>query len=186
MLRRFLIAAGLVPMAACLWQCDTAKPKGPSPYAVTVRIAFTPMARAAMDRTKDDIDVNGYYYGDPTPQALAKADALHRLVLLDESASWPGNITHVTLTGNIDTSQLSNIRGEPQLLVTAYSVTDIKAQDELIHCKTWIGTVKNAQARPPLIACELETGDTEDADALIAADAGSSDSSSSSSSSSSE
>ncbi len=180
MLRRLLTAACLVPLATCLWQCDMGgKPKPPSPYAATVRLVYTPMARAAMLRSKDTLVVNGYYYGNPTPQALKDADDLHRLALLDERDAWPGDVTQVTLTGNIDTSRLSGIRGEPQLLVAAYSVTNINAQDELIHCKTWIGTVKNAQARSPLIACELETGDKESADDLVAADAASSDGSSS-------
>ncbi len=169
---KILKAAGLTALAIGLCQCDglKPKPKAPSPYAMTVRLVYTPMARAAMIRNADTIVVNAYYYGNPTPQALAKADGLHRLALSDEHYGWTVGANRVAVAGNVDTSLLPEIRGEPQLLLLAYSLTSGAAQDELVHCKSWIGTVKEAQAHPPLVACELETGDKDSADDIVAAD----------------
>jgi hypothetical protein len=172
MLRRILTAVCLAPLAAGLWQCNQAKPKpaGPSPYAATVVLKFTPMAQAALVKNKDTLVVNAYYYGDPTPQAAARADRLGRLELADEYDGWANNARRVPVAGHIDTALLPQIRGEPQLLVDVYSVTTIGAQDDLLHCKTWIGTVKMAQARSPVIGCELENGDKDSADDLVPAD----------------
>ncbi len=172
MRRKILKAACLLPLTVGLCQCDSLKPKpkGPSPYAMTTRITYTPMARAAMIAHNDTLVLNAYYYGDPTPQAMAKADELHRLSLSDERYGWDVNTKAIKVDGNVDTTLLSDIRGEPQLLVHAYSVQADATQDELIHCKTWIGTVKEAQTRSPLIACELENGDKDSADDIVEAD----------------
>lgn len=172
MFRGRLAAACLVPLAVGLWQCDLAKPKpkAPSPYASTVRMAFTPMAQAAMAREKDSFAVIAYYYGDPIPRARKKADTLGRLDLGEERYGWTSNARRVHLDGNLDRSLLPQIRGDVQMLINAYSVTPIGGSDDLIHCKTWIGTVKMAQAQSPLIACELENGDKDSADDLVAAD----------------
>lgn len=180
MLPKILKLACLAPLAVGLCQCDGVKPKAkaPSPYATSVRIAYTPMAHAAMVREKDTLVLNAYYYGEPTPQGLAKADAVQRLGLSDERYGWTIDAHLVHVDGNVDTSLLPYIRGEPQLLVHAYSVKPDATQDELIHCKTWIGTVKESQARPPLIACELENGDKDSADDMFEADEASSSASS--------
>lgn len=180
MLNTILKVACLAPLAIGLCQCDgvTPKAKAPSPYATSVRIAYTPMAHAAMVQAKDSIVVNAYYYGDPTPRAASRADELHRLALSDERYGWTKDAHLVQIDGRVDTSLLSEIRGEPQLMVHAYSVRSDAVQDELLHCKTWIGTVKESQARPPLIACELENGDKDSADDLFEADEESSSASS--------
>lgn len=172
MIGKILKAACLLPLTVGLCQCDSLKPKPKalSPYALKVRLAYTPMARAAMLDHKDTIVVNAYYYGDPTPQAAAKADTLHRLALSDEKYGWSVDTRLVKVDGNVDTALLPEIRGEPQLLASAYSITTDAARDELVACKTWIGTVKEAQSRAPLIACELETGDKDSADDIVAAD----------------
>jgi len=171
MFRKILKAVCLAPPALLLCQCDAMKPKpkAPSPYAYTVLLKFTPMAEAAMNRTKDTIDVDAYYYGDPTPAAASRADKLGRLVLGDETVGWSGNTRRVHLEGTIDASLLKDIRGEPQVLISVMSRTNPDAaQDQLIHCKTWIGTVKMARERSPVIGCELDAGDKESADDLTA------------------
>jgi hypothetical protein len=170
MLRRLFAGACLVPLALGLWQCDALRPKAASPYASTIRTAFTPMALADMARNKDNFAVIAYYYGDPTPQHREKLDEVGRLILGEERHGWTTNARRVPLDGDVDTSLLPQIRGQVQMLVTAYSVTPIGASDDLIHCKSWIGTVKMAQARPPLIACELENNDKDSADDIVAAD----------------
>jgi hypothetical protein len=176
MYRRFLAAACLLPLAAGLWQCDALKPKpkGPSPYAATLLLKFTPMAEAALAREKDTLVVYAYYYGDPTPQGAAKADKLGRLVLSDELDGWAADARRVPLKGNLDTSLLPLTRGEPQVMITAYSITPLGGQDDLLHCKTWVGTVKMAQAQPPVIGCELNNGDKDSADDLVSSASGSS------------
>jgi hypothetical protein len=181
MLRNRLKLAALAPLSLLLWQCHAAeKPKAtaPSPYAVSVRLAYTPMALAALIREKDTVGVDAYYYGDPKPEAQSKADKLGRLALADELHGWSPDTRRVPFGGNIDTSLLPDLRDEPQLLVSADSIGSDGGSDQLIACKTWIGTVKNAQAKPPLIACELDTGDKDSADAIIAADEASSSESS--------
>jgi len=170
MLRKILKAVCLVPPALMLWQCDAFKPKTPSPYASTVQLRFTPMAAAAMARAGDGFVVLAYYYGDPTPQARAKADKVGRLMLGEDRAGWSGNTRRVPLAGKVDTSLLPQIRGETQMLVNVYSVTKEGAADDLIVCTSWIGTVKMAQARSPVVGCELETGDSGDAHDLVDSD----------------
>ena len=172
MLHRIFKLACLAPLPLLLSQCqvEKPKPKAPTPYAASARLAYTPMALAAMIRTKDTIAVDAYYYGDPTPQALPKADRLGRLALSDERYGWTNDVRRVQFEGNVDTSLLPQIRGEPQLFVDAESLGADGGSDDLIHCKTWIGTVKMAQAKPPLIACELDTGDKDSADDIVAAD----------------
>ncbi len=167
MLRQILKAACLAPLALLLCQCDALKPKAPSPYAADVTLKFTPMAAAALAQAKDNIVVLAYFYGDPKPEAKAKADNLGRLVLGSERSGWSNNTRLVHLSGKIDASLLPSIRGEPQLLVSVYSVMPDGSSDDLIACKTWIGTVKGAQARSPVIGCELETGDKDSADDLV-------------------
>ena len=167
-----------LPLLLCQCQAEKPKPKGPTPYAATIRIAYTPMALAAMIRNQNTLAVDAYYYGYPTPQALPKADKLGRLALSDERLGWSSDTRRVRFDGNVDTSLLPEIRGEPQLMVGAESLGPDGVSDDLLSCKTWIGTVKTAQARPPLIACELDTGDKASADDIVAADeAGSSSSS---------
>ena len=174
MLHKILKAACLLPLVLLLCQCDVLKPTAPSPYASSVRMAFTPMARAAMDRDKDNFAVVAYYFGDPVPQAVKKADAVGRFILGEERFGWTTNTKRVHLDGKFDTSLLPQIRGDVQVLITAYSVTPIGASDDLIHCRSWIGSVKMAQERPPLIACELENNDRDSADDLVVADEASS------------
>ena len=170
MRHKILKAACLAPLALLLCQCDAlTSRKAPSPYASTVTLKFTPMAEAAMKSHNDNIVVAAYYYGDPVPAARARADKLGRLMLGQDRPGWSGNTRRVHLDGTVDTSLLPQIRGEPQMLVSAYSVTQDASSDDLIHCKTWIGTVKMAQAQPPLIGCELENGDKDSADDLAAA-----------------
>ena len=177
MIQKSLKVLCLAPLAIGLCQCDglKSKPKAPSPYAASVRLAYTPMARAAMIANKDTLVVNAYYYGDPTPQSVGKADELHRISLSDERYGWTVDAHEIKIDGNIDTSLLPEIQGAPQLLVHAYSIKPDATQDELLRCKTWIGTVKEAQARAPLIACELEDGDKASADDMVAADRASAD-----------
>jgi hypothetical protein len=143
------------------------KPKAPSSYGSTVLLKFTPMAVAAMAREKDTFAVDAYYYGDPTPQAASRADHLHRLPLGEDQYGWSANTRRVHLEGKIDTSLLTDIRGEPQVLISARSITPMGGSDELIDCTTWIGTVKMAQAQPPVVGCALETGDKVDKDDLL-------------------
>jgi len=172
MLHRLLKLACLAPLPLFLWQCHAEKPKprAPTPYVTTVRIAYTPMALAAMIHNKNTLAVDAHYYGDPTPQALPKADKLGRLALSDERYGWSSDARRVQFDGNIDTSLLPEIRGEPQLMIGAESLGPDGVSDDLMSCKTWIGTVKMAQAKPPLIACELDTGDKDSADDIVAAD----------------
>jgi len=176
MFRRLLTLACLAPLAAGLGSCEQAKPKSPLPYAWNVRMAFTPMALKEMAKDNDTFAVLAYYYGDPTPQArndpkASKAiDALSRLIVGEERYGWTTDQRRVHLDGQIDTSLLPFTRGDVQVLVTAYSVTKEGASDDLIACKSWIGTIKMAQKEPPLIACELENGDKDSADDLVAAD----------------
>ncbi len=165
-----LAALASLPLLLCQCQAEKPKAKGPTPYAVAVRIAYTPMALAAMIRNKDTLAIDAYYYGDPTPQALAKADTLHRLALGDERYGWPPSTHRVQFNGNVDTSLLPQIRGEPQLLIDAQPLASDGSSVDLVSCRTWIGTVKIAQAKPPLIACELDTGDKASADDILAAD----------------
>ena len=162
--RKILKAACLIPLALLLCQCDmlSPRPKAPSPYAADVTVRFTPMAKAAMAQKKDGFVVLAYYYGDPIAAARAKADNLGRLVLGEKRLGWSGNTRHVHLDGEIDASLLADIRGEPQLLVSVYSVLPDGGSDDLIDCQTWIGTVKMARATPPVIGCELDTGDSSD------------------------
>jgi hypothetical protein len=175
MLRQILKAACLAPLALLLCQCDALMPRPKvSPYASTVRMAFTPMALAKMNEIKDNFVLVAYYYGDPTPQALKKADELGRLNLGEERYAWTPNARTVHLDGPIDVSLLPQIRGPVQALITAYSATPIGAADDLIHCTTWIGTIKELQAHAPLIACELDNNDKDSADDIVAADQSSS------------
>lgn len=168
--RKLFAGACLVPLALGLWQCDAFKPKAASPYASTVRMAFTPMSLADMARNKDTFAVIAYYYGDPIPQHREKLDEVGRLILGEERHGWTSNARRVPLDGDVDTSLLPQIRGQVQMLVTAYSVTPMGASDDLIHCRSWIGTVKEARERPPLVACELDNNDKDSADDIVAAD----------------
>ncbi len=170
MTNKILKAACLLPLVVALCQCAPAKPKGPSPYASSVRMAFTPMAMAALTQAKDSFVVVAYYYGDPTPAAQKNVDDVGRLALGEDRDAWALNTHLVHLAGNIDTSLLSQVRDAPQVLITAHASTPIGGDDDILHCKTWIGTVKNAQEKPPLIACELENGDKDSADDIVAAD----------------
>jgi len=170
MLRRLLTAACLIPLPLLLCQCDVLKPKAPSPYASNVRLAFTPMSLASMAREKDTIVVVVYYYGDPVPQHREKLDDVGRLILGEERHGWTTDARRIPLDGTFDRSLLPQIRGQVQMIVTAYSILPDAASDDLIHCRTWIGTVKMAQARAPLVACELENNDKNSAEDIVAAD----------------
>ncbi len=179
-----LACVAALPLLLC--QCEGLKPKTPSPYASNVRLAFTPMSLADMADKKDTIVVVAYYFGDPLHPGResvsdadrliqgAKVDAVGRFILGEERYGWSLDARRVHLDGNFDKSLLPQIRGPVQMIVTAYSIQPDAASDDLIHCKTWIGTVKMAQERPPLIACELENGDKASADDIVAADTASS------------
>ena len=170
MLRKLIAAACLIPLPLLLCQCNVLKPKAPSPYASNVRLAFTPMSLASMARQKDTIVVVVYYFGDPVPQHRETLDGVGRLILGEERHGWTTDARRAPLDGAVDRSLLPQIRGPVQMLVTAYSIQPDAASDDLIHCRTWIGTVKMAQAKPPLIACELENNDKDSADDMVAAD----------------
>ena len=161
MIGKYLKALCLAPLLVGLCQCDQLKPKAPpSPYAATVTLKFTAKAEAAMTASGDDLVLLAYYYGEPAPGAEGKTDKVGRVMLGLSRLGWSGNTRRVHLDGRIDTARLPLVRGDPQLLVSIYSITPEKAPDDLIHCKTWMGSVKQARAQPPVIGCELENGDT--------------------------
>ena len=181
MRHRVFKLAGLAVLALLLCQCQWL-PKPPSPYASDVRLAFTPTSLASMGRQQDTIVVVAYYWGDPLPQHHetadgvarviqgGKVDAVGRFILGEERYGWTIEARKVHLDGNFDRSLLPQIRGPVQMLVTAYSIQPNGASDDLIHCRTWIGTVKMAQERAPLIACEMNNNDKDSAEDLVAAD----------------
>jgi len=152
-------------MVLSLSQCDAPEPqpkpapKAPSSYAYQVRLNLSVRAAKAIKAAKDRIDVTALYYGDPRPGHRFATDSLNRIELGDEEAGAAADSHVVSMTGEFDTAKLSQIRGEPQLLISVFSTDPVGNPDTVLACHSWIGLMSEVRHTPPVIDCDLASGD---------------------------
>lgn len=147
----------ILPLALMLSQCDQ-KPAatGPSPYAFDVKLEITPEAAALMKARQSHFVVAAFYFGRPKPETRAQANPQGRIKLGYEQIGLAQGATSAHLSATtVDTSLLSAINGEPQVIVNIFSAGEVGARDDLVRCKTYFGIISTARAQTPVLACDL-------------------------------
>ncbi len=150
----------LVPLALLLSQCDQVKavikprPAKPDPYAFDIIIRMSPKSEAAM-KVSPGFAVEAYYYGDALPAYQGEADDQNRIRLGDERWNCDANTRRVHMDGkSIDTSALAKTRDGVRVFLSG----DITSGDPgyVLSCRSYTGTVRQAQKTPPTIDCEYD------------------------------
>jgi hypothetical protein len=152
---KVLKALAVLPLMVLLSQCEQ-KPGGPSAYAFDMTLEVSPAAAELMKANNSHFVVAASYFGRPKPETRAQANAQGRIKLGYEQIGMAPGATKVHLpAANFDTSKLGAINGDPQVMVIIFSAAEVGARDDLIHCKTYFGIIKTAQAQPPVVACDV-------------------------------
>jgi hypothetical protein len=161
------IAAALVCCSLSLVACSQYKADGgkdgqsfaPDPArAFEVSAELTPRAAAKLKALGDNLVIDTSYYGYPTEAAMSKANSLHQIDLGQEKIVVlpPANTAH--MLGRMNTKGVADVaRGEVMLLVNGYSVTKVGAKDDQVSCNYYRARIDQAQAKPPVLQCDIET-----------------------------
>ena len=126
--------------------------------AFDVRAELTPRAAAKLRALGDNLVIDTSYYGYPTDAAMPKANRLHQIDLGLEKivVMPPANKAH--MLGRMNTKGVADVtNGEVMLLVNGYSVTPVGAKDDQISCNYYRDRIDQAQAKPPVLQCDIET-----------------------------
>ena len=149
----------VLPLAMTLTNCDKPKPKtAPAgTYAFDVMVRLSPKAEAAMKTSPDGFVVDAWYYGDALPAHRDKADQFGRIFLGDENWNFSANARKMHLHGEpIDLDKLAQVRdGQPMVNLTVESVAG--NPDNPLKCHAFIGPVRQAQQKTPVLTCEFDT-----------------------------
>jgi hypothetical protein len=151
-----------LPLVLALTQCDRIdammkpKAKEPGPYAFDITLKVSPKGEAALKQAPDGLFVDAWYYGQAAPGYRGQADRLNRIYLGDERSNYPATVRRIHLKGEaIDASKLSQTSdGQPMVLL---SVGGGGTLDNPLSCHDYIGQVRHAQQRPPVLYCEFDT-----------------------------
>lgn len=164
-MRRTVILLALIGLTLAVSACDRIpglskpKPEKPGPYAFDLTLRLSPKAAAAMKQTRDSLIVAGFYYGDAQAAYRKDADDLNRIHLGEERWGYSGDARKLHMHGEpIDTSKLSETRdGQPQVLVTVYSIRPIGEPDDMLSCHHYIGSIRLAQQHTQVLDCQLDS-----------------------------
>jgi|GEM_PF-1273297 len=161
------IAAVLALACLSLIQCSKYKADGgkdgqsfaPDPArAFEVSAELTSRAAERLKALGDNLVIDTSYYGYPTDAAREKANRLHQIDLGQEKivVAPPGFGAH--MLGRMNTKGVADItNGEVMLLVNGYSVTPVGAKDDQVACNYYRARIDQAQAKPPVLQCDIET-----------------------------
>lgn len=149
----------VLPLVFAVTGCEKPKPKAApaGTYAFDLMVKLSPKAEAAMKTSPDGFVVDAWYYGDALPAHRDKADQFGRIFLGDENWNFSANARKMHLHGEpIDMDTLAQVRdGQPLVNLTVESVAG--NLDNPLKCHTFIGTVRQAQQKTPVLTCELDT-----------------------------
>lgn len=150
----------VLPLVVALAHCDqTPKPVAAKPgtYAFDVSLKMSPRAEAALKTSPNPMVVDAWYYGDAAPAFHDKADTMGRIDLGDENWNFSANARRMHLKGEaVDVSKLPQIRNG-EVLVFLTVETGAGTPENPVNCHAYIGSVRLAQQRPPVLTCEFDT-----------------------------
>ena len=124
-----------------------------------ITIEVDDKALAAMVQFDDKLRVTTLYYGLPTTQSAAKANARHELemgkaeVVLDRTAK------SVTIRGEgLDPTLLADTAdGQVHYKASIHALTQANFLHDILECSTARGTMTQPQVQPGVIRCSLPT-----------------------------
>ncbi len=140
-------------LAVCLSQCS--QPKGPDTFEVALNV--TPAAADKLNALSKKIEVSGYYFGLPTEASAPKANEAGEINLGEDLVDVAGKPQTVHMSGTgIDIVAQKSIKGETLVVVSAY-LDPTAGMDNILTCTSFKGTLKDAQAKPVAITCDLKS-----------------------------
>ncbi len=161
------LAAALLPLALlCACQRKPATPlvapidmKAPpapvEPYGFDIALSLSPAAKAKLERIHEKIEAGAYYYGMPNAEGKKHADEEGQIDLGSDKPQADPDATTIHVSGaSFDTAKLSELDGDPLVLVNVYTARKA-AKDNLLDCGIFEDTVRKAKVAPVNIACKL-------------------------------
>ncbi len=132
----------------------------PEPYGYNVELQVTPTAAAMMKDRDLHFVAGAFYFGYATPQNRGKADPLNRIDMGYEGYAYGRNTRRLHMPGaSVNATRLPlTAQDVPNVMLTVYLASDHNLQTDLIYCHNAVVSVREAQARPPVIGCDLKKG----------------------------
>ena len=151
-------------LGAALCQCSPQPAPAPPEaakapdFGYDVALTFTPAAREKIGKSGDKVSLEALYYGNPTTQTAALADANDGTIHLDTDTLETDASDHsVHMDGKGVTSSKNFpyiVEHKPLVLLTVHATHDGK-RTQLIGCGGFQDYVSVAQTRPIPIRCDL-------------------------------
>lgn len=151
---RVLAILPLITLADC-HKIFKPKPERPGPYAFDVTLKMSPKSEVAM---KDAVGISteAYYFGQKAGAPLDYTVRQNRVELGDERWDLQPGVRRLHFEGTAirksDLAQTSD--SEARVLVTVDIVS--KDPEYVLTCKNYVGAIRQAQQRPPVIKCEFD------------------------------
>ncbi len=157
-----LICCSLSLVACSKYKADGGKdgqsfaPDPASAFEVSAEV--TPRAMARLKSLNDGLVIDTSYYGYPTEAARGKVNSLHQIDLGQEKIVVDLTTLKAHMLGRLNAAGKADVtNGEVMLLVNGYSVTKVGAKDDQVSCNYYRARIDQAQARPPVLQCDIET-----------------------------
>jgi hypothetical protein len=142
--------------------------EGANPYAFEVNLTLTPRAAERLAATDERVIVAAMYFGEAvSPDAPGvDQDVMQVEMGSDMVEVGPENALVKAPGTNFDPTNITSIKGEPEVLVNVYSARKTH-ENNLLDCGLYQGPVAMAQKQPVDIACDLIEGLNEDGDVIL-------------------
>ncbi len=151
------------PVSEATAEASAAADAAAASYSYEVRLVLSPETAQLLSRLDEQVTISSDYYGVARKGgAAAKAhDALGAVILGQETLDVaPSDQTVRIVSPAIAPASLKDVEGEAQLLVNVYTARK-GAEDNLIECGVYDGSLAVATVRPILIECGLSPVATE-------------------------
>lgn len=121
---------------------------------ISVKVSLSPNAKAELAKSGETVEIEAIYVGDPTPESSSQSNEMGVIELgkkiepanEHESATFDDSI--------IDTSRLSLVVGQPQVMINVRSAKK-KLPSNILACPFYWESVAVASAGTVEIACML-------------------------------
>lgn len=139
-----------------------------SPYSFEVNLALTPRAAEMLASRDETVNVAVMYYGEPVSETSPGVDDHGVEVGLgrDDVEVAPQNALVAAPGTGFDSTYISSVQGDPEVLVNVYSSRKTH-ENNLLDCGIYQGPIAMARKKPVDIKCDLIQGLNEDGDLVV-------------------
>jgi hypothetical protein len=139
-----------------------------SPYSFELNLALTPRAAEMLASRDETVNVAVMYYGEPVSETAPGIDEHDMEIGLgrDDIEVAPQNALVTAPGTGFDATNITSVKGEPEVLVNVYSSRKTH-ENNLLDCGIYQGPIAMAQKKPVEIKCDLIQGLNEDGDLVI-------------------